>query len=86
MGRMALVDQERASVTAQSVPIEAALDGIRRVQFEAADIVRRAQGRTLQAVGFGPDECPYRAEDGSFSPTLTCPSTMRWRAAKAETT
>ena len=52
--------KERTSVTAQSVPIDAALDGIRRVQFEAADILRRAQGRTLQAVGFGPDECPYR--------------------------
>src|SRR5271165_5523945 len=52
--------KERTSVTAQSVPIDAALDGIRRVQFETADILRRAQGRTLQAVGFGPDECPYR--------------------------
>jgi poly[(R)-3-hydroxyalkanoate] polymerase subunit PhaC len=40
--------------------MDSALDGIRRVQFETADILRRAQGRTLQAVGFGPDECPYR--------------------------
>ncbi len=47
-------------MTAESVPIEASLDGIRRVQFETADILRRAQGRTFQAVGFGPDECPYR--------------------------
>ncbi len=52
--------KERASVTAQSVPSNPALDGIRRVQFETTDILRRAQGRTLQAVGFGPDECPYR--------------------------
>src|SRR5208283_4718668 len=52
--------KERTSVTAQGIPIVAALDGIRRVQFETADILRRAQGRTLQAVGFGPDECPYR--------------------------
>jgi len=47
-------------VTAQSVPIDAALDGLRRTQFEAADALRRVQGRMLQAVGFGPDECPYR--------------------------
>jgi len=47
-------------VTAQSVSIDAALDGIRRVQLGTADILRRVQGRTLQAVGFGPDECPYR--------------------------
>jgi polyhydroxyalkanoate synthase len=54
-------------VTAQIVPIDAALDGIRRVQFETADILRCAQGRTLQAVGFGPDECPYRViASGSF--------------------
>jgi len=45
---------------AQGIPIAAAFDGIRRVQFETADILRRAQGRTLQAVGFGPDERPYR--------------------------
>jgi len=47
-------------VTAQSIPIDAALEGFRRVQFETADILRRAQGRTLQTVGFGPAECPYR--------------------------
>ena len=52
--------KKRISVTAQSVRINAALDGLRRVQFEAADALRRMQGRTLQAVGFGPDECPYR--------------------------
>jgi len=55
-----LSTKERTSVTAENVPIDASLDGIRRVQFETADILRRAQGRTLQAVGFGPDECPYR--------------------------
>src|SRR6185312_10991337 len=48
------------SVAAQSVPIDAALDGVREVQFETADVLRRAQGHTLQAVGFGPEECPYR--------------------------
>jgi len=48
------------SVAAQSVPIDAALDGVREVQFEKADVLRRAQGHTLQAVGFGPEECPYR--------------------------
>ena len=54
-------------MTAVSVPIDAALDGIRRVQFETADVLRRAQGRTLQTVGFGPDECPYRViASGSF--------------------
>ena len=47
-------------MTARSVPTDAALDGLRRVQFETADALRRAHGRTLQAVGFGPDECPYR--------------------------
>ncbi len=47
-------------MTGQSAPIDAALDGVRRVQFETADILRRAQGRTFQAVGFGPDECSYR--------------------------
>jgi hypothetical protein len=52
-----LSTKERTSVTAENVPIDASLDGIRRVQFEAADILRRAQGRTLQTVGFGPDEC-----------------------------
>ena len=51
---------ERTSVTAQSVPIHSALDGLRRVQFATADILRRVQGRMLQAVGFGLDECPYR--------------------------
>ena len=52
--------KERAFVTAWSVPTDAALDGLRRIQFEIGDTVRRAYGRTLQAVGFGPDECPYR--------------------------
>jgi len=47
-------------VTAQSISIAAAVDGVRRVQFETADILRRAQGRTLQALGFGPDECPFQ--------------------------
>lgn len=47
-------------MAAQSVPIDAALDGVREVQFETADVLRRAQGHTLQAVGFGPEECPYR--------------------------
>jgi polyhydroxyalkanoate synthase subunit PhaC len=47
-------------VSARSVPIDAAVDGVRRLQFETTDILRRAQGRTLQAVGFGPDEFPYR--------------------------
>jgi len=59
-GCIARSTKEKTSVTAQSIPIGVALDGIRRVQFEMADILRRAQGRTLQAVGFGPDECPYR--------------------------
>jgi len=54
-----LSTKERTSVTAENVPIDASLDGIRRVQFDTGDILRRAQGRTLQAVGFGPDECPY---------------------------
>ena len=34
--------------------------GLCRAQFETADTLRCMQGRTLQAVGFGPDECPYR--------------------------
>src|SRR5271166_4951098 len=59
-GRAAWSTEERASVTARSVPTDTALDGFRRVQFEMADALRRARGRTLQAVGFGPDECPYR--------------------------
>ncbi len=57
---MAWSTKERAFVTAQSIPIDAALDGLCRAQFETADTLRRVQGRTLQAVGFGPDECPYR--------------------------
>ena len=47
-------------MTARSVPIDAALEGFRRAQFETVDILRRAQGRTLQAMGFGPDESAYR--------------------------
>ena len=35
-------------------------DGVCRVQLEAADILRRAQGRALQTVGFGPAEHAYR--------------------------
>ena len=47
-------------MTAQSVLINEALDGTRRVQFEMTDILRRAQGRTFEALGFGPDECLHR--------------------------
>jgi len=70
------------SVAAQSVPIDAALDGVREVQFETADVLRRAQGHTLQAVGFGPEECPYRVvasgpfwvlrDYGEYSATQWC--------------
>ena len=56
----ALATKESTFVTAQSAPIDSPLDRVCRVQFETADILRRAQGRTFQAVGFGPDECPYR--------------------------
>ncbi len=59
-GPSAWSTKERLSVTARSVPIDAALEGVRRVQFETTDMLRRAQGRALQTVGFGPDECPYR--------------------------
>ncbi len=57
---MAWSTKERTFVTAQSIPFDAALGGLCRAQFETADILRCMQGRMLQAVGFGPDECPYR--------------------------
>ena len=62
---------------------EAALDGWRRVQFGINDLLRRAQGDLLEALGLGPSECAYRVfasdpywrlrdygGDGSSSPLL----------------
>lgn len=42
------------------MPIDAALDLIRRAQFGMADIVRRVQGDAVGAFGLGPSECSYQ--------------------------
>jgi polyhydroxyalkanoate synthase subunit PhaC len=47
-------------VQAQSFPVEGALDAFHRAQFGMADMLRRAQGHALGALGLGPDECPYQ--------------------------
>ena len=44
----------------RTVPIDIALDALRRVPFGIADIMRRLQGDAIGAFGFGPSECPYR--------------------------
>ena len=47
-------------MAAQSIPIVAMLDVVRRAQFGAADILRRVQGDAVAAFGLGPSECPYQ--------------------------
>ena len=44
----------------QAVSMLAALDASQRAHFAVADILRRAQGDALAALGLGPQECPYR--------------------------
>jgi polyhydroxyalkanoate synthase subunit PhaC len=48
------------SVQQQHAPIDVVLDALRRAQFDLIDVVRRAQGIALGALGLDPDECPYR--------------------------
>jgi polyhydroxyalkanoate synthase len=45
---------------ARTIPINSALDAWHRVQFSWTDVLRRAQGDAFEALGLGPDECPYR--------------------------
>ncbi len=40
--------------------MDGALDVLRWAQFGIADILRRAQGDAVAALGLGPSECPYR--------------------------
>ena len=44
---------------AQIVPTDG-LDAVFRAYFAISDVMRRAQGDALSALGLGPDECPYR--------------------------
>jgi hypothetical protein len=48
------------SVQQQHAPIDVVLDALRCAQFDLIDVVRRAQGIALGALGLDPDECPYR--------------------------
>lgn len=45
---------------AHSSPMDAALAAFCRAQFGLSDILRRAQGNAVGALGLDPDECPYR--------------------------
>jgi polyhydroxyalkanoate synthase len=40
--------------------MDATLDALHRARFNWTDVLRRAQGDALGALGLGPDECPYR--------------------------
>ena len=51
---------EILSVESQAAPIDAALDAVRRAQFGMSDILRCAQGHAFEALGLGPNECPFR--------------------------
>ena len=42
------------------MPIDDALDMVRRAQYGVADVLRRVQGDAVAAFGFGPSECPYQ--------------------------
>jgi polyhydroxyalkanoate synthase len=59
---------ERVQImSSKHVPIDAALDAVRRVQFGMTDIMRRAHGNAFGALGFDPTECPYRVlASGAF--------------------
>lgn len=37
-----------------------ALDALNRAQFDVSDVIRRAQGDLIGALGLDPSECPYR--------------------------
>lgn len=53
-------------MTAQSLPDHAVLDTCRAL-FGMTDLLRRAQGQTLEAFGLGPNECPYEiSASGAF--------------------
>lgn len=53
-------------VTAQGLPDHAVLDGC-HVLFGLTDLLRRAQGQTLEFFGLGPNECPYEiVASGTF--------------------
>jgi polyhydroxyalkanoate synthase len=47
-------------VQGSAVSIDAPLDAYRWSHFAVADILRRAQGHVFEALGLGPNECPYR--------------------------
>jgi polyhydroxyalkanoate synthase subunit PhaC len=40
--------------------MDVALNAFSQVQFEMSDVLRRAQGHALGALGLGPSECPYQ--------------------------
>lgn len=48
------------SVAAEILPIDFALDVVRRAQFGMMDIVRRLQGDAVGVLGLGPSEGPYQ--------------------------
>jgi polyhydroxyalkanoate synthase len=53
-------------VQARPIPMAATLSVLHQAQFGWMDLLRRAQGDTLGALGLGPNECPYRiAASGS---------------------
>ena len=46
---------------------DVALNAFNRAQFGMSDILRRAQGHAFEALGLGPNECPYQiAASGPF--------------------
>jgi polyhydroxyalkanoate synthase len=47
-------------VKRRAVSLDTALDTLRLAPFAATDVLRRIQGDALGALGFGPDEHPYR--------------------------
>jgi polyhydroxyalkanoate synthase len=47
-------------VAAESIPIAAVLDAVRRAQFGVVDVLRRIQGDAIAAFGLGPNETPYQ--------------------------
>jgi polyhydroxyalkanoate synthase len=53
-------------VTARNAPVDAVLNAYRAL-FSMNDLLRRTQGRTLEAFGLGPKECPYEVvASGAF--------------------
>jgi hypothetical protein len=40
--------------------MDATLNALHQAQFSWTDVLRRAQGDAFEALGLGPNECPYR--------------------------